>query len=871
MADASYDQDDYWGQAVSIFTGFPMSSRKALFDKLKSKEGIPLFRMDIQDITVRAVTTDDFSALSGWMKEPGEDYDIVFYTAGGDGAHDSGVAMKRARLVFIGVPDDANGRARLMDNGETLNGGPFTGHYGDEWDNGALEQYIGGPKVALDALLGSGGSTRGIAFSGATVPDAAAVRLASFDRTAQSFDRAKGFFDDRAKILAQWETSLGDEQASWKGQAAGLFWQLIHQLRKNYDSYVTQLGGTGYTGTYTTQAGYTPKSNVGDAVAKTQNDLVTQATALQGAWTTWASAGEQDPHRSLLELLDELTRWVLLNNVPHINVSADGETYSTTADFKENSSYGSLTDIGGTWKAIGTAAVTRWNSYVDQTLTPAAKTAISGLGNAWIADSDGFEDPLETKDTTSLSAAYEHEQAQRQSDDNNENQHSLNNQLNNLNDNLNKNLNDLGNNLNNLGNGLGNNLNSLGNNLNDLGNGLGNNLNSLGNGLGSNLNDLANLAAGPGSNLNSLANIGNPGTSGIGPNGLGSIGLNNLGGLNSLNNDGSTSLDNPDGSTTRLNADGSLTTTYPDGSSTTFNPATGKLTTTAGGRTTTRSLGPGETVTNPDGSTTTLNKDGTLTTKFPDGTTTTIDPATGVTTTTHPDGSVTTSTLNPPAPGDGSDPLRHLRDLNHSLDDEFHALSGLHLPNPLGGSHLLNAGDHATSLLNTPGADSLGAQDPHGLPPYDEFDDALNTGSPLGSPGSLADAAELGASATAANGGTPLNPMGMGGGMGGMGGGQSSGNGDRVRNVLTDAGGTARARKKPKTTSAADEDDEMVLTRGTATTGSSTPYQPGGAHGDPERSRPATESADRAGRASWVAEEEDVWGTDDGGAPAVIG
>ncbi|MGW2945622.1 hypothetical protein, partial [Streptomyces sp. NPDC001226] len=111
---ATNDADDYWGKAVTLYTGFPMPSRKTLFDKLKSKEGIPLFRMDIQSMGVRAVTAEDYSAISGWMKHDGEDYDLVFYTAGGDGAH-SGVEMHRARIVLIGVPVDSNSRARLLD------------------------------------------------------------------------------------------------------------------------------------------------------------------------------------------------------------------------------------------------------------------------------------------------------------------------------------------------------------------------------------------------------------------------------------------------------------------------------------------------------------------------------------------------------------------------------------------------------------------------------------------------------------------------------------------------------------------------------------------------------------------------------------
>jgi hypothetical protein len=239
---ATNDADDYWGKAVTLYTGYPVPSRKTVFDKLKSKEGIPLFRMDIQSMDVRAVTAEDYSAISGWMKHDGEDYDLVFYTAGGDGAH-SGVQMHRARIVLIGVPDDANGRARLLDSGEMINGGAFTGHYGDQWDSGPMSQYISGAKAALDKLLADH-TTRGFSYAGAPVADAEAVDLNSFERTAQAFDRATKFFIDQAAHLEQWETSLGSEQSSWKGQAAGVFWHLVHQLHKNYDSYVEQLGGS---------------------------------------------------------------------------------------------------------------------------------------------------------------------------------------------------------------------------------------------------------------------------------------------------------------------------------------------------------------------------------------------------------------------------------------------------------------------------------------------------------------------------------------------------------------------------------------------------------------------------------------------------
>lgn len=103
------DSDDYWGRAVSLLTGYMMPKRSALFDKLKSEGDIPLFRMGFKDMSMRPVAPEDYAAISGWMTHKGEDYDLVFYTAKG---RDS-VKMQRARIVFIGVLTDENGRAVL--------------------------------------------------------------------------------------------------------------------------------------------------------------------------------------------------------------------------------------------------------------------------------------------------------------------------------------------------------------------------------------------------------------------------------------------------------------------------------------------------------------------------------------------------------------------------------------------------------------------------------------------------------------------------------------------------------------------------------------------------------------------------------------
>jgi len=132
----TYDQDDYWGQAVTMLTGYPMPSRAGLFEHLKSKEGIPLFRMDIRSQAMRNLSDADYSAISGWQVASGDDYILTFVgTSGGaDGSNHQSADFNlyQAHIVLIGVPVGGDGRGRLLDNGETFTGGPFTGHYGDQ-------------------------------------------------------------------------------------------------------------------------------------------------------------------------------------------------------------------------------------------------------------------------------------------------------------------------------------------------------------------------------------------------------------------------------------------------------------------------------------------------------------------------------------------------------------------------------------------------------------------------------------------------------------------------------------------------------------------------------------------------------------------
>ncbi|WLQ37271.1 AAWKG family protein [Streptomyces castrisilvae] len=710
----TYDPDDYYGQAITNFTGYTIPARSSLFNSLSSDSGddfsdLKLFRMEISGQTMRAVSTDDYTRLSGFQQSTGEDYDLAFYDAGGDGAHDS-VSLKKARIVMIGVGVGEDGRADLWGDGAISGGGEFEGSYSHvQWDSGPMAQYISGSKLALDELLNNH-TTKGWSFSNLSVLDGNAVEFKSFEETGQSFDRAMQFFKDHSDVVNGWMKSLGEDQAAWKGKAASLFWHLLKELKTNYDGYVSQLGGRDYSPKNTTVGGYVPKSKLSDALAAAQTALKDAVTDLQTAWNSWAKDGKHDPHRHLVKVLDEVSAFVLKDNIQHVNVKTQYyggyggggsyKTYSTTSEFKQTSAYGDLTQHT-TWKKIADAAVKSWSDHADSVLKQPAIDALSNVKSAWADVTDAFDQEVTDKNSETLAEVLAKEEADIAKDEANANNDKLNDYLDGLNDNintigdglndlndgLNDSLNDLGDGFKDLNDGLNDSLNGLGDGFKDLNDGLNDNLNGLNdglndslngindglndslNGLGDGLNGLGDGVNNLGDGLNNNFSTLNDGLN----NGLGDgLGLNGdpdspLGGPNPaalvppitslLNNDGlgnkdgkggSSLLNTPLGGSTQLNDDGTLTTKFPDGSTQTIDPRTGLVTSTSPkGVTSTSQLNPGTSLLNPDGSTTTLNDDGTLTTTFPDGSSQTLDPKTGHVETLNPDGSLSESTLNP--------------------------------------------------------------------------------------------------------------------------------------------------------------------------------------------------------------------------------
>jgi hypothetical protein len=147
------------------------------------------------------------------------------------------------------------------------------------------------------------------------------------------------------------------------------------------------------------------------------------------------------------------------------------------------------------------------------------------------------------------------------------------------------------------------------------------------------------------------------------------------------------------------------------------------------------------------------------------------------------------------------------------------------------------------------------------------FDDNLynqdDLASALGRPQSDGVLAGASADGTGTGSGSPGMYPPMMRGAGGEAGGSS---GERTRTVIEPTVGRAGRTAAAQTV---DDEEHRVVPRSTQTS-SSTPFMPpmGGMGGAGER--PQTESGDRE-RTTWLAEDEDVWGTDEGGAPQALG
>ncbi|MFG2409056.1 AAWKG family protein [Streptomyces brevispora] len=396
-----------------------------------------------------------------------------------------------------------------------------------------------------------------------------------------------------------------------------------------------------------------------------------------------------------------------------------------------------------------------------------------------------------------------------------------------------------------------------------------------------------------------------------------------------LNKDGSETITYQDGTKTTVKPDGTTVTQYPDGTSTKLAP-NGTLTTTdAHGDSTTSHPAPGSTVKNPDGSSTAYGKDGTTTTTHEDGTKTTVS-ANGTVTTVDPDGTKTvshlgkgtstvqyadgsvsqvgkdgtvsttyqdgsTTKLGPDGTytttdADGHKQTEHLNTTGSGGTQTKHNADGSSTTTyPDGtvdkklkdGGHQISYPDGRTVTTDaygrttgtTGGTGGLGPNKTGGgLGDFDYYDypDSTSGNSPLGGGGYGGSLADTGGGGSR----LPLNPLGNqglvpGGGTGGTAG--AAGTGLAAERGRAMAAGEANAARSSKAAQLAAEEAAMASRRPNTSSAGGSPMMPPMGGGMGGGGMGGNTQSDERERSTWVSEDEDTWGTDEGGVSAVIG
>jgi hypothetical protein len=406
--------DDYWHLAVKLLTGYEAPTRDVVFDDLLGNQKIPLMKIEFSDFTGNAESAvlsaiDDMQwrvQNSGWRIE-NTDFVVPFFSGMGGPVGDlpaeENVKMKKARVTLLGTSGTE------VPAGGVWEGGEFKSHLGafddlqanQQWSDRKLTQYSFGGGRALEALLGTTQSTVGFSWNGISVQRTNAVSLKSFDDAARAFDRSATFFDAGKRELADWEFDLGTEQAAWKGQAAGVFRDLIHGLNRNYEGYAKQLGLL-YPGT----------SKYGSDLRKFALALQNAATNLKNTWETWALF-TGNPLRWLHDVLLEVTDYMWYHNITNVKYNPDLDTFKTETGFTGAwREFGPLEDTN-TWKKIGEEALRRWQQCLEDQLVRAGQQALVDIQNSW---NDQTFIPVTTS-TVNLEQEFQKDQADKEKAD----------------------------------------------------------------------------------------------------------------------------------------------------------------------------------------------------------------------------------------------------------------------------------------------------------------------------------------------------------------------------------------------------------------------------------------------------------------------
>ncbi|MFJ1746197.1 AAWKG family protein [Streptomyces sp. NPDC088116] len=416
--------NDKWAEAVKFFTGFKAPPRADLFDTLVGNEGIPQMKVEISDVGyVDYVDTEDLN----WLYENAgydinnTDFVIPFYsTSGGAG---SDVTMHKARITLLGQ--------KSVDGPPTggyYEGGTFTssidGHLGMDgkptWDTTKLTQYAYGTGLALEKLRNDEKlGTHGFAWNGLPVADVDSVSMGSFDVVAGSFDRVAEFFVNQQQKVEEWEGRLGTEKNdAWRGQAAGVFWDLLHKINKQYTDYADDMSANGSF-----------RSKQGNEIRQAKKDFQKAVVDLHTVWMDW-ELKMGNPLRWLSDLLTDVMEYTWDHNITKITyeiepsydsyvtnyVADEGFDNRAKAQRDKLFDFGDLKDLK-TWEEIGNEALRMWQQSVKDNLEAAAIDAMAYVKNSWSNSSLDLGE-IKSRGGGSLKEGLAEDKADKLEDDN---------------------------------------------------------------------------------------------------------------------------------------------------------------------------------------------------------------------------------------------------------------------------------------------------------------------------------------------------------------------------------------------------------------------------------------------------------------------
>ncbi|WP_331752475.1 AAWKG family protein [Streptomyces chartreusis] len=420
--------DDYWHGAIQVLTGYVPPTREMLFGDLLGNNDIPMMRVEFSDYdgepsNAIVSASDDLSWMNqhaGWRLE-NTDVVIPFYSGKHGSIGEAGVGtkvvMKKARITLLGSKGTSKENVTadgVFEGGEFRSGlgKDFQGQSKDTvWSTKPLAQYAFGGGMALKQLL-EAGNTSNFSWNGIQVANENAVDLNSFTESAKAFDRVAQFFAQRYKDLQDWEFDLGTEEAAWKGQAAGVFKDMIHGLVRNYKSYSEQFEVSG-----------TANSKFGDDLRAYRVGVHNSAVGLYNKWVNWVNYSG-NPLTWLLEILGEVAKEVWHNNIVKVRYKP-GQTKSSSHHkvqfggfYGGDRKYGPLEQME-TWKKIGEEAIRRWQAEVKKVLVVAGKQALIDLENTFMTQAfpkkiDTVSVNLTEKLTAGHAAQQEAEQKKKQ-------------------------------------------------------------------------------------------------------------------------------------------------------------------------------------------------------------------------------------------------------------------------------------------------------------------------------------------------------------------------------------------------------------------------------------------------------------------------